>query len=653
MLDLSKVFFYDVEVALNFFCVTFKNAKSGNLHIFEISERRNDLIILLSFLDTINHPDYLIVSFNGIHYDNAIMSIIHSEAGDYMTYRQITALCFWLSNEITSLERWWEKKTLTKYKYYWDWTDCDIYLYWSQKVRISKKISLKSLAIQMRYPVVMELPYDPKKPLPLNMHDHVLEYNSQHDVTITEWLFNKKIADVTSRHSLSTQHFECMSWDDVKIGYTLLIKNYADRRNLNYKALLKKKPVEKKPFRMGDIILPEVSFKVPGSKSFKRIKIDKKYKELYDNFVYMLNRAKLFEVEEGRKFANRVDFSENLYDTGFGGLHTVHGDEYVLSCEEYIIVDIDVASYYPSLGAEFEFVSRLFPKMSDDLRLLKEERIEDKKAGRKQEADRKKLMLNGGFFGNLNLPFRATYDYPNFLGITINGQMFLLMLSEMFEMNGIKVDSTNTDGVTVRIKRKQMDSLKEIVSYWESITKMEMEYDFYEAIYRRNVNDYIAIRTDDSPEIKKGKVKQKGRTFVTKPSLGDSCNYLILPKALEAYYKEGTDVESFIRGHKNLHDFCASQKVSKKYTVQFEGKQIQNMNRYFKSTAGSQLLKTEGNGRFLQLSNANNVEIANDILDPGNIPSTLDYNWYIKQCKEVIEALSPTQSTIVVQGSLF
>ena len=59
--------------------------------------------------------------------------------------------------------------------------------------------------------------------------------------------------------------------------------------------------------------------------------------------------------------------------------------------------------------------------------------------------------------------------------------------------------SGNTDGIIV----KDHPYIPEIVKQWEQITGLETEEGCYSALYSRDVNNYIAVKTD-------GSVKRKG-----------------------------------------------------------------------------------------------------------------------------------------------
>jgi DNA polymerase elongation subunit (family B) len=84
------------------------------------------------------------------------------------------------------------------------------------------------------------------------------------------------------------------------------------------------------------------------------------------------------------------------------------------------------------------------------------ERLEAKKAGDKGKAEALKIIINS-FYGNFNYPYFYAYDPKSAYTVTINGQLYLLMLVEQLEFNGYAVISANTDGVTYLRKAGDAD----------------------------------------------------------------------------------------------------------------------------------------------------------------------------------------------------
>src|SRR5690606_22606645 len=87
--------------------------------------------------------------------------------------------------------------------------------------------------------------------------------------------------------------------------------------------------------------------------------------------------------------------------------------------------------------------------------------------------------------------------------VTLTGQLALLLLIERLELAGIHVVSANTDGIVIKCPVELIHKMEEIIKWWENETRFEMERTEYAALYSRDVNNYIAIKTN-------GKTKTKG-----------------------------------------------------------------------------------------------------------------------------------------------
>ena len=119
----------------------------------------------------------------------------------------------------------------------------------------------------------------------------------------------------------------------------------------------------------------------------------------------------------------------------------------------------------------------------------------------KTTADSLKITVNGSF-GKLGSPYSVLFSPDLMLRVTVTGQLSLLMLIEEFEYEGIPVISANTDGVVLKCPREKLSAMKKVIEWWEGETGFETEESIYDAIYSRDVNNYIAIGN--------GKVKTKG-----------------------------------------------------------------------------------------------------------------------------------------------
>jgi hypothetical protein len=172
---------------------------------------------------------------------------------------------------------------------------------------------------------------------------------------------------------------------------------------------------------------------------------------------------------------------------------------------------------------------------------------------------------------------------------TITGELSLMMLIEAYELAGIHAISANTDGVTIRIKKTDLDKMHEINAWWSQLTQYELERTDYAKIIFSTVNDYLAVKTD-------GGIKKKG-DFLTDFELHKNKSGRIVPIALEQYFINNTAVADTIVNHVHVYDFAMRQRANRDF--HFEGKseagtKIYNkLIRFYVSNTGEKLLKVK------------------------------------------------------------
>ena len=247
------------------------------------------------------------------------------------------------------------------------------------------------------------------------------------------------------------------------------------------------------------------------------------------------------------------------YTLGKGGLHADQENEIWEAIDGMLIEDDDVSSYYPSIIVN----NRIYPyhlgvKLLTIYEGMYHKRIELKPLSKKDKkikgiVNAYKLVLNS-IFGKMGSMESWLYDMKALLSVTLTGELSLLMLLEMFEMNGIHVISANTDGLTSRFPKEKKELKDRLVKEWMELTNFEMETESFKKFYYSTVNDYFAIKEN-------GSIKQKG-DFITDFELWKNKSFKVIPMAMTAYFKDGTDPISFIRNHKNIFDFCGMTRAT-------------------------------------------------------------------------------------------
>lgn len=650
------VYVYDIEVFQNIFHCSVKNTETNNIYKFEISERKNQLRELVKFFKqvdkyitwgdyyttNINIPaNVIFCGYNNLHYDNPIINYIIEYEDKLMQYN-IPTICssiFNLSKTITTssednIDAWkhW------KYQIWFDTFDILTMLY-SNKLRVG----LKEIQVTMQYPNVQEFVCDWTKPLPLEDFDSMIDYNIN-DIESTSELLNRCKKDVDLRIAIEDEYgVRVLSKDGVNIGMKILTQKYLEKTGLTWQDIkYLRSPMSVIPLK--DVILPFIKYDSP---ILQRVLDD------------MKNQI----VSPGRKgYENKFVFNNLRYSVGVGGIHSVNSPEIIIPRDDEMLIDIDVASLYPSMLIEYEFYPKhLGKEFLEVYKQIKDERIEAKHNGDKVKNETLKLALNG-LSGNLQNEHNFCYSPFAVMQIRINGQLLLLMLAEKLTQIGCRIVQANTDGLFVLLKKDVYSKVNSICREWEQLTKLTLEEDRFKAMYQYAINDYFAITEDN-------KVKEKGM-FITAVKLGKGLTPKIIPKAVISFFKDGIPVEDTIKNCTDIRDFLMSEKTGKQWHVEYMNEEQQRTNRFYASTNGGYLWKWKDTGhkegeiitytepyvgerrykasarQYQNMLTASGVTLLNKFDDKPIEERKINYRYYIMEAYKIIRDLKPLQLSL-------
>jgi len=298
----------------------------------------------------------------------------------------------------------------------------------------------------------------------------------------------------------------------------------------------------------------------------------------------------------------RVRIGDGAYKMGIGGLHSTESCVAHVADDTHILVDRDVASYYPSIiltcGLSPKHMGEAFSKV---YRGLVDKRLAAKHAGDKIVADTLKICVNGSF-GKLGSKYSVLYSPDLLIQVTITGQLALLMLIEMLHLEGIPVVSANTDGVVIKCPTVKVAAMQAVVNVWEMITGFETEETRYRALYSRDVNNYLAFKPD-------GKYKAKGAYALDQN--GPVCDTV----------RACTDIRRFITvrtvkgGALDQAGTYLGKAVRWYYSVLAEGPLRYKVNDY-------SVARSDGAKALMQL--------------PDRLPVDIDLDWYIAEAEQIL-----------------
>jgi len=302
--------------------------------------------------------------------------------------------------------------------------------------------------------------------------------------------------------------------------------------------------------------------------------------------------------------------------------------------DEGIILAADVASLYPSLMIEYGYISRNVTNPS------KFKEIRDKRLELKAKKDPRqlpmKIVINANY-GAMKDQYNPLFDPLMSNNVCIAGQLLLLDLIEKIEPY-CKILQSNTDGVFLKVEKEEdIPKIKEIAAEWEKRTRLDLEWERFNKIYQKDVNNYIIIEEN-------GKYKSKG-AYVKKLNNLDY-DLPIVNKALINYFTKGIPVADTINECDKLREFQKIVKVSNKYLRALHGEKVlpEKVLRVFADK------REDGQGVFkvkLKMKDGVEQEVAeklantpdkcfidNDDVKSKTVPDHLDKEYYIEMAQK-------------------
>jgi hypothetical protein len=626
-LDGARVLVYDIEVFPNFFLAQF-----WDLGKKWWSFREDDIEDLVEF---ITDKDLILGGFNNFGYDDTIMKWL--AANPHATPRDI----FKLSMAIIKEGR--NNKSLFKIQYgATPWRhSLDVFQFFN------KRGSLKEWECKEQLPRVVESPCDFEKDLPANKIPEIIDY-CKNDVSATGHLLKKNWhlvqirADIKDIYDLTDRVFVVgeagiaqqvfMSLHESRTGDWITKTREGAAHSSDNKA---------RQWAMNEIVSPRVKFATKAYKTFLA--------ELLSTKICGDERGVRWNLDD--RYKKQLVLGSRKYKLGVGGLHTVDGPGIYAADKETAIVDLDVESYYPSIIIEEGlYPTQLGEDFVDDMRKLRDERLAakhgqadaKKKGDKKAEAEHKKVnaalkIVINSTFGKLNDAYSPLRSIPSALRVTINGQLMLLMLIERLEMSGAEILSANTDGVTIRWNRKELERLlPSIMTLWEGQTKHKLERADFKRYCRRDVNAYLVLKEN-------GDIKRKG-AFTPYPDTG-KWDGIAVKQAAEAYLLHGIDPKKTIATAKPL-DFLYYQRVKNGGSIYHGEELVGKIARWYVAKNGETIKRENPDKSRDKIPNGENAQLAMDVRDWVDLgaPSDLDREHYVRASWKLINSTKEKSS---------
>lgn len=306
---------------------------------------------------------------------------------------------------------------------------------------------------------------------------------------------------------------------------------------------------------------------------------------------------------------------------------------------------------YPSAIINYSLYPRhLGPEFLTTYKKIKADRLKAKREGDKIMNQTYKLALNG-ISGMLQSEYSWCYDPKTVITLRLNCQLMLLMLTERLLKCGCKIGQLNTDGILYLADAQRVNEVMEVCKEWEKITQFELEHEYFEAFYQYAVNDYIGVYKGYSETKDPKLIKTKG-LFIQKPILGKGLAPQIIAESLVQYFVNNIPVNETLMGCEDIKKFLTFQKVKREFSVEYAGKIVRHINRYYMSTNGYKIRKCKIDDRtqkrfdYKDICATSGVTLFNKLENIAPKDAHINYNWYRSEIYKIIyaieDSLNPT-----------
>lgn len=522
---------------------------------------------------------------------------------------------------------------------------------------------------------MQDLPYEPNRVLTREEAANVCDY-CFNDLDATRNLGVALAGQLDLRNELTKIHgIDLRSKSDAQVAEAIIRKEMVRITGKCDKPDLKKWAIGSKFY-----------YDIPKFIKFKSKKLNDVL-DLIRNTPFKIGKGGYVNLPEALK-NDKIRINDGLYTMGIGGLHSNEKSTSHIADEDTIIRDSDVTSYYPriilNLGLYPSQLGRTFLKIYN--RIVEErvaakrevERLTESLVGvndpdriakinaeiRRNQiaADGGKIQVNGSF-GKFGSKWSVLYSPKLLIQTTITGQLSLLMLIEALEDAGIEVVSANTDGIISKFPKWMEDTYLEIMEWWQEETGFNMEFTDYAGVYSRDVNSYIAVGMN-------GKVKTKGAYSLG--ALSNNPQTEICIDAVIAHLTGKGSIISTIKGCTDIRKFITLRTVnggaiwpvrgdgdnvtpvSRVMDGQFLGKAIRwyyakgvdwaiHYKKPTKTGNHNKVPKSDGAKPIMEFKDTPKSMIKFDSkgkpINPYQLPSDLDYAWYLRRSYEILEEI--------------
>lgn len=604
----------DTECYTNYWSIAFKCVNTGRtVHLCLKKDHPLDKVRIATIF-----KNWRVISFNGLGYDMPMIALAVSGASNGELKRASDDII------MADLKPW---QFYEKYG-----VDLPAYLDHIDLMEVSpgspQRPSLKMYAGRLHSKRMQDLPFAPDRVL---SDDDIEQLDSYHinDLDVTRDKYFELKPQIDLRAQMSVQYgVDLRSKSDAQVAEAI-IKTEIER-------------MTKRRIYKPDIVPGGFRYTAPAWVQFQTPELQSILRRI-NNTPFMVKSNGVVELPEFLSEAG-IQIGQGTYKMGIGGLHSTESSTVHLSDDEYVLLDNDVTSYYPSLILNNKmFLKHIGDAFLTVYRSIFDRRIAAKKAGDKTVAETLKIVLNSSF-GKFGSPYSALYSPNLMIQTTVTGQLGLLMLIEEAELRGMQVVSANTDGFVTKVPRARYDEFQAVLLEWQWASSLNLEETRYRGLWSRDVNSYIAITED-------GKVKTKGGFATGGPGLPGASGMKKNPvnevciDALIAFIKDGTPIRQTILACTDIRKFVTIRRVNGGCLDQ-DGELVGKVVRFYYAhgvtgtlkykTSGNDVPKTEGAKPLMEL--------------PDEFPNNIDHEWYVRETTAMMQDIGLTAIDPALQG---
>jgi hypothetical protein len=635
----------DYETLTNCFIGVFQHYKDDSIsEIFVVTKDQNDFPAFVTFLNKCVTQKQWHISYNGLAFDAQITQWVIKNQKQLLKLNgeQLAKELYNYAQQTINKTDKGEFPEFTPKRMKIRQIDLFKLNHWDNRAKMS---SLKWIQYSMDWNNVEEMPHHHSTPVTTpEQLKSIIDY-CINDVLSTRKILEHSKEQIELRKTLSNEYgIDLYSASEPRISKELFL--YFLCQKLDWDAgEIKKLRTPRDVIYLGHCILPYVKFKTP------------EFQKVLDYF-----KTKVVTSTKD-SFKHTLNYKGVKTDYGLGGIHGAKISGVYEATPGWTIMTSDVTSYYPNLAIKNKFHPAHLPQkeFSELYEWFFEERKKIPKTDPKNYVY--KLILNStyGLTGDEN---SFLYDPQMTMQITINGQLLLSMLYEMLclEIPEAIPLMQNTDGLEMMIPTEAVDRYIKICKEWEMLTQLSLEHDEYSKMIIGDVNNYIAV-------YKNGKVKSKGRfewEDLQKKKVGvfhKNKSFLIIPKAVYAFFVDGILPEQFLQENQSIFDYCAGVKAKGGWYYEERNiengeikiKRLQKIVRYYVSEDGNKLMKCHPDGRESQAEAGDWMQVVvNEINETRPFDEyNINMDYYLENIYKQIEQIKKVRLTEFTQLSLF